>query len=57
VADYLSITVATVRRRQGAGTFPDPDAVENGIEWWEITTLDGYKRKLARQKNRRRKKA
>jgi hypothetical protein len=49
VADYLDATVATIKRRMRAGNFPLPDAVENGVEWWEITTLDRYRRSLKRK--------
>lgn len=55
VADFLGIPVATVRRRKRAGTFPDPDSVENEVEWWTIETLDKYQRKLKRQATKKRK--
>lgn len=56
VADYLDIPVATVRRRIKAGTFPPPDAQQNGTEWWDIESLDKYQRKLKRQAAAKRKK-
>lgn len=52
-ADYLGLPETTVRARMRAGTFPKPDSVEHGVNWWEISTLDKYKRKLARKKRKR----
>lgn len=54
-ADYLGISVATVTRRITNGTFPPPDAIEgliDEVQWWELTTLDKYKRSLARKARR-----
>ena len=48
-ADYLGITVETVKRRIQSGTFPLPDYVDS-TDWWELKTLDNYKRRLAYRK-------
>lgn len=53
-ADYLQLSVAAVRRRVKAGTFPLPDIVEDGAPWWSIETLDKYQRALARKKRTKR---
>lgn len=50
-ADYLNLSVAAVSRRINNGTFPPPDIHENGTDWWDLATLDKWKKKV----NRRRK--
>ena len=58
-ADFLGLTLVTVNRRIGTNKFPAPDhrGSANSVEtdWWELTTLEKYKRTLERKKPRKRK--